>query len=254
MSNSLILRPSYWASVSGGKDSLYMLKLILENPDKYPLNGVVHYELEIDYPFIKDVIDYMENECKKYNIPFVRLKPPVSWYEVLEKYGFPTGRVRWCNKEYKMKAEIALINFLKQNNKYLIKYIGYCVDEIKRFRPERNITEIYPLADFNIYESTILDWAKNISLFNDYYKYNKRCGCMFCPLSSMTENAYLKVFYPEQYNFLMKTAKETEKLLEIKMKKPVSVWNGNAKYNTEYRMNRISEKYEQIILNIKKGG
>lgn len=57
MSNKIALRPSYWASVSGGKDSLYMLNLILHNLDRYPLDGVVHFELEIDYPFIHDVID-----------------------------------------------------------------------------------------------------------------------------------------------------------------------------------------------------
>lgn len=60
---NIALRPSYWACVSGGKDSLYMLKLILSNLDKYPLSGVVHFELEIDYPFITDVVDYMESEC-----------------------------------------------------------------------------------------------------------------------------------------------------------------------------------------------
>ena len=73
--NTLVLRPSYWASVSGGKDSLYMLKYILTNIDKYPLDGVIHFELEIDYPFIHEVIDYMEDECKKYGIKFVRIKP-----------------------------------------------------------------------------------------------------------------------------------------------------------------------------------
>ena len=34
------------------------LALILHNLDKYPLTGVAHFELEIDYPFIKNVIDY----------------------------------------------------------------------------------------------------------------------------------------------------------------------------------------------------
>lgn len=40
MKNDIILQPTYWASVSGGKDSLYMLNLILNNPQKYPLHGV----------------------------------------------------------------------------------------------------------------------------------------------------------------------------------------------------------------------
>ena len=43
MTGEIALRPSYWASVSGGKDSLYMLNDNLHNLDKYPLNGVVHF-------------------------------------------------------------------------------------------------------------------------------------------------------------------------------------------------------------------
>lgn len=87
MANEIALRPSYWASVSGGKDSLYMLNLILHHLDRYPLDGVVHFELEIDYPFIKDVIDYMESECKKHGIRFVRIKPRKTWDELYhQKY------------------------------------------------------------------------------------------------------------------------------------------------------------------------
>ena len=82
----LALRPSYWASVSGGKDSLFMLNLILHNLDKYPIDGVMHFELEIDYPFIKNVIDYMQSECERFGIRFVRVKPPKTWNELYEKF------------------------------------------------------------------------------------------------------------------------------------------------------------------------
>ena len=34
-----------------------MLKIILENPNRYRLDGVVHFELEIDYPFISNQIE-----------------------------------------------------------------------------------------------------------------------------------------------------------------------------------------------------
>ena len=61
MSGEIALRPSYWASVSGGKDSLYMPNYILHNLDRYPLDGVVPFALDIDYPFIHAVIDYMES-------------------------------------------------------------------------------------------------------------------------------------------------------------------------------------------------
>lgn len=102
MNTEIALKPSYWASVSGGKDSLYMLYLILHNLDKYPLDGVVHFELDIDYPFIHNIIDYVESECKRFGIRFVRIKPRKSWeelyYSVYVKsktiYGFPTRKAR----------------------------------------------------------------------------------------------------------------------------------------------------------------
>lgn len=248
MSKDVILRPSYWASVSGGKDSLYMLSLILHNLDRYPLHGVVHFELEIDYPFIKDVIDYMESECKKYGIPFVRIKPKVSWYELYEKYGFPVKFLRWCNSEYKMDAKRQLKAFLKERGGRLISYIGYCYDEVERYSDRNNDDEIYPLVENKIIESDILEWAKSVPIFNNYYKFNKRCGCMFCPLMSMNEFAYMLAFYPEKYAECINLAKDTEQKMLSKLGRPFAVFSSNPKYNAEYRDNRVRTAYLPKLL------
>lgn len=183
MTGEIALRPSYWASVSGGKDSLYMLNYILHNLDRYPLNGVVHFELEIDYPFIHDVIDYMESECKKFGIQFVRIKPRKSWGELYDKYGFPTRKARWCNGHYKLDASRQLGEWLKEVGFYVVHYIGYCADEERRFnkRLSAKKLEIYPLAENGINEDVILEWAKTQPIFNHYYEINRRCGCMYCP-------------------------------------------------------------------------
>lgn len=82
MKSNITLRPVYMASVSGGKDSLFMLYLILNNLDKYPLDGVVHYELEIDYPFVKNVISKMKEMCNELNIPFYSVKPSRFKYQI----------------------------------------------------------------------------------------------------------------------------------------------------------------------------
>lgn len=154
--NSIELRPTYWASVSGGKDSLYMLKLILDNLDRYPLNGVVHFELDIDYPFIKDVIDYMQSECDRYGIPFLRIKPQKTFEELYKKYGFPTRKIRWCNKEYKLSAARKLEDFMRSRGERVVSYIGFCADEARRFKAplygQDNVKYIYPLAEFGIQE------------------------------------------------------------------------------------------------------
>ena len=247
---AIALRPSYWASVSGGKDSFYMLNFILHNLDRYPLDGVVHFELEIDFPFIHDVIDYMENECKKFGILFYRIKPRKTWQEFYEKYGFPMRKARWCNDKYKLDSLKQLKEFMLSKGCYVVNYIGYCADEMNRVQTEINAKQknVYPLVENNILEDEILEWAKQQPIYNDYYKYNRRCGCMYCPLASMDNLAYLLHYYPQEYETLIKLAKDTEIMREETLGRPFSVWSSNPRYNTEYRDRMVREKYLPELL------
>jgi 3'-phosphoadenosine 5'-phosphosulfate sulfotransferase (PAPS reductase)/FAD synthetase len=254
MKNEIVLKPSHWAFVSGGKDSLYMLNLILHNLDKYPLDGVVHFELEIDYPFIKNVINYMESECKRFGIPFFRIKPRTKWIDFYNKYGFPIRIARWCNSMYKLDSIKQLEEFLASNNCYVVNYIGYCADESNRAETkiQQKRKNIYPLIENNCMEDDILEWAKKQPIFNDYYKYNRRCGCMYCPLQSMQNTAYLMKYYPAEYKQMIAYAKATEEMREETLGRLFSVWSSNPKYNTEYRDKRVREVYlpklEEIAL------
>lgn len=256
MANELVLRPTYWASVSGGKDSLFMLNYILHNLHRYPLHGVVHFELEIDYPFIKEVIDYMEEQCKKAGIVFYRIKPRHTFMELYDKWGFPTRKARWCNSKYKLDCEAQLVELLKKQNCKPISYIGYCVDEVSRYQKRGiDVDEIYPLVEAGIEEDVIWEWAKTQPIFNDYYKYNRRCGCMFCPMQSMSNTAYLLKYYPKQYEEMMNLAKATEAKRERELGRPFSVWASETKYNSEYRDKRVREVYlpkleeQEVIIN-----
>lgn len=248
MASEIVLRPSYWASVSGGKDSLYMLNLILHNLDRYPLDGVVHFELEIDYPFIKNVIDYMEAECNRHGIRFVRIKPRKTWDELYQKRGFPTRMVRWCNHEYKLDAKRQLDAWMKSLGCYVVIYIGYCADEEKRFTKRASEKggvrrEIYPLVENGIREDAIWEWAKQQPIFNDYYKANRRCGCMYCPMGSYMGYAYLYKHYPENFAFMIERMRETEKLREEQFGRPFSVISSNPKYNADYLEHIVKTKW-----------
>ena len=94
-----------------------------------------------------------------------------------------------------------------------------------------------------ITEDEILEWAKQQPISNDYYKYNRRCGCMYCPMMSLENTAYLFHYYPEEYKKLFQLARQTEIMREEILGKPFSVWQSNAKYNTEYRDKVVREKY-----------
>lgn len=255
----IALRPAYWANVSGGKDSLYMLNLILHNLDKYPLDGVCHFELEIDYPFIHDVIDYMEAECTKHGIRFVRFKPRKTWEEwyYTEKklrgggtgiWGFPSRKVRWCNT-YKMDGQKQLNEWMKSLGYYVVAYIGYCADEEKRFakRVSRQKVERYPLVEEGIREDTILQWAQTQPIFNHYYETQRRCGCMYCPCISYMNYAYLYKHYPENFWYMIEKARETETILAERYGRPIAILRGDAKYNADYVVHIVETKWLPIL-------
>lgn len=241
MANDMVLRPYYVAFVSGGKDSLYMIRYVLQHPLTYPLDAVVHLELEIDYPFIKNVVNYMESECQKYGVKFYRFKPSRTWAELYEEKGFPSRIIRWCNDEYKLDAARAMETFLNSHGFYSVRYIGYCVDEVDRYGKRNNKKEVYPLVEAGIYEGYILQWAMNQPIFNEYYKLFRRCGCMYCPMAPYKETAYIALKYPDVYKDIMDKARSTELSVEERLGKPISVWQGNAKYNTEYRKRRVTD-------------
>lgn len=112
----ITLRPIHYACVSGGKDSLYMLGFILSHPEKYPLDMVVHYQLEIDWDWAERVVDKMEEMCNKVGVKFVRVKPRTPWHELYEKYNFPSRVARWCNSYYKLDCDAQVHEWVRQQN------------------------------------------------------------------------------------------------------------------------------------------
>ena len=103
--------------------------------------------------------------------------------------------------------------------------------------------EYYPLAEFGITEDTILEWAKTEPIFNHYYETQRRCGCMYCPMSSMLNYAYLYKYYPENFAYMIDKMRETEKLRETELGRPFSVISSNPKYNADYLENIVKTKW-----------
>lgn len=246
MNNEIEPVKTYWASVSGGKDSLLMLQMILNRPEQYPLNGVVHFELEIDYPFIMAIIDDLERECQKRGLKMYRIKPRKSWEELYKNNGYPTRLARWCNSKYKMDAQRQFVKWQKDLNTIPYFYIGYCYDEEQRYSKGKS-NEIYPLVDLKITENSILKWAQKQEKFKNYYKTNRRCGCMMCPLSSYISFAYCFKYYPNFYYKQLARMKETEQRLSKRYGCKFSVTSGEGKYDSEYLDYIVKTKWVKIL-------
>lgn len=235
----------YWASISGGKDSYYMLEFILNNLDKYRLDGVIHFELEIDYPFVKDIINEIKTKCENMCIKFISIKPRKSWEELYNKYGFPSRTNRWCNSAYKLDAKNQFIKFKKSLGSNIYFYIGYCKDEEKRYI-NRPLNEIYPLVENNIYENDVLKWARIKKIYKDYYLINNRLGCMYCPITSYLNLAYLKLYFPKNYSYMLNKIKETEISVSQKLGRKYTI--RGKKYDWQYIDYIVDKKYINKIL------
>lgn len=88
-----------------------------------------------------------------------------------------------------------------------------------------------------------MEWAKTQPIFNNYYKTNKRCGCMYCPMSSFLNFAYLYKYYPENFRYMLEKMRETEELREKELGRPFSVISSNPKYNADYLEHIVKTKW-----------
>ena len=134
---------------------------------------------------------------------------------------------------------------MKSQGFYIVSYIGYCADEEKRFakRVDLQKVERYPLVEEKINENTILEWAKTQPIFNHYYETQKRCGCMYCPMASFINFAYLYKYYPENFAFMINKMRETEIVREKELGRPFSCISSNPKYNSKYLERIIKTKW-----------
>ncbi len=144
-----------------------------------------------------------------------------------------------------MDSKRQLDEWMNSAGFYVIFYIGYCADEEYRFnkRVNKQMVERYPLVENMITEDEILDWAKTQPIFNNYYKVNKRCGCMYCPFASRITYAYLYKYYPEHFQYMIEKMRETEMIREKELGRPFSVTSYNPKYNADYLENIIKTKW-----------
>lgn len=172
----------YIASLSYGKDSLYMLEVIHKN--KLPLDRIVHAEIMATKDISADLPPMMEFKEKadriilnRYGIKVEHIKSKYTYEEYFYKkrsakakkeninkmYGFPIQNGNWCNSVLKM----SVLN--KLNKKDTIQYVGIAADEPQRYHVLNN-KKISPLIDYNTTEKECFEWCKNNNLLSPIYK------------------------------------------------------------------------------------
>lgn len=217
----------YIASLSYGKDSLYMLEII--HKLHLPIDRIIHAEIMATETIPADLPQMMDFKKKadkiifeKYGIQVEHIEPAYSYEERFYKkrlakrtkpenygkiYGFPLVRGAWCNRDLKMNV---LGKFRKP---HIIQYVGYAVDEKKKERQEKikayqdGIGEcgfIYPLVDCKVTENECFEWCKENDLLPPIYTTATRGGCWFCHNASLPNLFDLKTNHPKLWGLMLK--------------------------------------------------
>ena len=208
----------YIASLSYGKDSMYMLEVIHQN--NLPLDRIVHVEVMAtdaisgDYP---EMVEFKKKANKfikeRYGIEVETLRAEKSFEEqfytkrgkrakpenVGKIYGFPAIMSRWCNS----KLKVSLLKKFDKIEKYT-QYIGLALDEPKRLERMKGTNQRAPLAEYGITEEQAYKWCEENDMLSPIYKFSARGGCWFCQLQRIGELRNLRKNYPDFWAMLLK--------------------------------------------------
>jgi len=201
-----------WVSVSGGKDSTYMMMRMIENNKKVEtipnLKGFVCALIrEYEEP---DIIEHIYSlkkyaELNGYKFIILENRNNIEHFMsevVVKKNSKHYGKVRgfplrnspcWISRDWKVK----LLNRFKNqreviSSKPIIQHIGYCIDEPSPKRQKKIHSYLkgsedplirYPLVDMGVTEGECLKGIIEHGLYCQTHLDYKRSGCWMCQKS-----------------------------------------------------------------------
>lgn len=187
---------------SGGKDSDVILELTKMAGVKY---RAIYKNTTIDPPGTISHVKEMGAEI---------LRPKMSYYEILCKYGYPNRFLRFCCrllKEYKV-MDYNIVGIRSDESKKRAK--NYKEPEYCRHYPNGSKAKQYlPILDWTLKDVEDFIQERNINLAPVYYRedrtidFSRRLGCLCCP--QMTRKNRIEQFrqYPNMVKLYIRGGK-----------------------------------------------
>jgi len=215
----------YIASVSWGKDSLYMLLRLIE--EGAPLNEVAFYDTGMEFQAIYDTRDKVLPMLAERNIKyteFSRNRPFL--YDMLEKpvngkngfhlgYSWCGGSTRWGTSEKERTLDANAREYSKKGYN-VFQYVGIAADEPKRRVERLPPWKITPLVSWGIIEAECLqgcyergfEWLeKGFRL----YDLLDRVSCWCCANKNLKELRNIYIHLPEYWEQLKEIQRRTDR-------------------------------------------
>jgi len=175
-------------SVSGGKDSLATLLLVLEAGFKPKL---IFTDTGLEFP---ETVENVQRTAEKYGLELISKDAGDAFWHALEHFGPPAKDFRWCCKTCKLgpMADLIRENFPDG----ILSFIGQRQYESSQRYDKGNVWR-NPWVPGQIGASPIQNWPSLLVwlyLFQQNAEYNplyeqglERIGCWLCPATDMGE-------------------------------------------------------------------
>lgn len=232
------------ASVSWGKDSLYMLIELIRRGE--PLDEVVFYDTGMEFKAIYDTRDRMLPILAAHGIQYVELKPEYDFeWKMFDKpvngkkngfhygYSWCGGRCRWGTTD-KLKY---LDKYAEDNGAEM--YVAIAADETTRLEKDRKPYKRFPLATWGITEAEALQGCYNSGFYWEEHGFRlydllDRVSCWCCANKNLKELRNIYTYLPEYWERLKSFQRRTDRPMKGAGK---SVFELEARFRKEARQN-----------------
>lgn len=186
-------------NLSGGKDSIAMLLMMLEREER--VDHIIFADTGVEFPEVYSVLEQVERMTGK-NI--TRISAGKNFEELLrEGRGWPNMCTRWCTGELKKGAIRA---WTKQQDVPIQHCIGIASDE--RYRAIKKRFKRYPLCTYGVTEAQALQYCYDKGItWDGLYESRSRIGCFCCPLQRISELKSLRRRYPDLWKRMLEMDK-----------------------------------------------
>ena len=210
----------FYVAFSGGKDSVVTLDLVKK---ALPGNAfkVLFGDTGMEFPDTYETVDYIENECNRADIEFIRASSGRNPLESWRLFGPPATVSRWCCSVHKTAPQIiALREHTGKTNFTGMAFVGVRAGEslarseydyVSLGEKHKGQYSCNPILEWNSAELYLYIFRENLYLNKAYKKGNRRAGCLVCPRAAERNEYMCQAWYTSEFNSYIDVIKDLYK-------------------------------------------